>query len=54
MAFVADQANIKLGSLSVLSTHAKIDAMGASQAQLKALHRQCAKIFAEAPKAQAA
>lgn len=45
MAFVADEANVKLGPLSVLSTHAHVDAAGANQAQIKALLAQCAKIL---------
>lgn len=43
MAFVAGEAKVELGALSVLSTHAKIDAAGASQGDLKALHAHCAK-----------
>ncbi len=54
MAFVAAEANVKLGPLSVLSTHAQIDTAGATQAQLKALHAQCAGILNIPPKAQAA
>ena len=54
MAFVAEGAKVKLGPLSVLSTHAQIDAVGASQAQVKALHAQCAKILSASPEAQAA
>jgi hypothetical protein len=54
MAFVADEVQVQLGPLSVLSTHAHVDATGATQTQLKALHAQCAKILAEPPKAQAA
>ena len=49
MAFVADEAKVKLGPLSVLSTHAQVDAAGASQAQLKALHAQCANILSASP-----
>jgi len=54
MAFVADEAKVKLGPLSVLSTHAQVDAAGASQAQLKALHAQCATILSASPNAHAA
>jgi thymidylate synthase len=54
MAFVAEEARVKLGPLSVLSTHAHVDAAGASQAQLKALHAQCARILSASPNAHAA
>lgn len=54
MAFVAEEAKIKLGPLSVLSTHAHVDTAGATQAQLKALHAQCAEILSKPPKSQAA
>jgi hypothetical protein len=54
MAFVAEEAKVKLGPLSVLSTHARVDAAGASQAQVKALHVQCTKILSASPEAQAA
>jgi hypothetical protein len=54
MAFVAAEAKVKLGPLSVLSTHARVDAAGASQAHLKALHAQCATILSVSPNARAA
>jgi hypothetical protein len=54
MAFVAGEAKVKLGPLSVLSTHAQVDAAGASQAQLQALHVQCATILSASPDAHAA
>ncbi|MET4323810.1 hypothetical protein [Bradyrhizobium sp. RT5a] len=54
MAFVADEVKVKLGPLSVLSTHAQIDSAGATQEQIKALYAQCETIFAKAPEAQAA
>jgi thymidylate synthase len=54
MAFVADEVKVKLGPLSVLSTHAQVDTAGATQAQIKALYSQCAEILATPPKAQAA
>ena len=46
MQFVADEAGLTVGPLSILSTHAVVDTGGASQAQLKALHSQCAAILA--------
>jgi hypothetical protein len=54
MAFVADEAKVNLGPLSVLSTHAQVDAAGATQAQLKALHARCTEILSAQPKTQAA
>jgi thymidylate synthase len=54
MAFVAEEVKVKLGPLSVLSTHAKVDAAGASQAHLKALHAHCAKILSLSLNAHAA
>jgi hypothetical protein len=54
MAFVAEEAKVKLGPLSVLSTHAQVDAVGASQAQLKALHARCATILSASPNTHAA
>jgi hypothetical protein len=53
MAFVADEANVQLGPLSVLSTHAQVDAVGATQARLKALHAHCAEILNTLPNARA-
>jgi hypothetical protein len=54
MAFVAEEAKVELGGLSVLSTHAKVDTAGASQAQLKELHAGCAKILSSSLNAHAA
>jgi hypothetical protein len=54
MAFVAEEVKVKLGPLSVLSTHAQVDAIGANQAQLKALHAQCAMILSASPNTHAA
>jgi len=54
MAFVAEEARVRPGPLSVLSTHAHVDAAGAKQAQLKALHVQCAKILSASLEAHAA
>jgi thymidylate synthase len=51
MAFVAAEAKVRVGPLSVLSTHAQVDAAGANHIQLKALHQQCAEIL-NAPLAQ--
>jgi hypothetical protein len=45
MAFVADEAKVKLGALSVLSTHAQIDSAGATQEQIKELYAQCETIL---------
>ena len=49
MAFVAEEVKVRLGPLSVMSTHAQVDTAGASQALLKALHAQCAKILTDSP-----
>lgn len=46
MAFVSHEAGVAVGPLSVLSTHADVDAVGATQAELRALHATCAEIFA--------
>lgn len=54
MQFVADQAKITVGPLSILSTHAEVDTGGASQAELKALHARCAAILAAPDNARAA
>ena len=54
MAFVSEEVKVKLGPLSVLSTHAEVDTADASQAQLKALHAHCAKILTGSPKVRAA
>jgi hypothetical protein len=54
MAFVAEEVKVKVGPLSVLSTHAKVDAAGASQAHLKALHVHCAEILSSSLNAHAA
>lgn len=53
MAFVAGEVNVKVGELTILSTHAEVETAGASQAQLKALHTICGQLL-EAPKGQAA
>lgn len=49
MAFVAHEAGVAVGPLSILSTHAEVDAAGATQVQLKALHAECAAIIAAPP-----
>lgn len=54
MAFVADEAGVRVGPLSIMSTHAEVDAAGASQAQLKALHARCAAFLATPSRAKAA
>jgi thymidylate synthase len=41
MQFVADQARVTVGELSILSTHAEVDTGGATRAELKALHARC-------------
>jgi hypothetical protein len=46
MQFVADQAKVTVGELSILSTHAEVDTGGATQAELKALHARCDAILA--------
>ena len=46
MQFVADEAGLTVGPLSILSTHAVVDTGGANQAALKALHARCAAILA--------
>ena len=45
MSFVASEAGVRVGSLSVLSTHAEVDTAGASRDELKALHARCASLF---------
>lgn len=45
MQFVAREAGVTVGSLSILSTHAEVDTGGASQRELKALHTRCASIL---------
>ncbi len=45
MAFVATEAAIAVGPLTVLSTHAEVDTAGATQAELKELHDRCAGIL---------
>lgn len=45
MAFVATEANVEVGPLSILSTHAQVDAASAAQDELKALHAQCARFL---------
>jgi hypothetical protein len=54
MAFVAGEVKVKLGPLTVLSTHAQVDNVGGSQAQLKALYAHCATILGASPNAHAA
>ena len=54
MAFVAHEAGVTVGPLSVLSTHAEVDAAGATQAELRALHASCAGILARPDEARAA
>jgi thymidylate synthase len=45
MSFVATEAGIHVGSLSVLSTHAEVDTAGGSRPELKALHARCASLL---------
>ena len=54
LAFVGDEVGVTTGPLTVLSTHAQVDAAGASQAELKALHAQCGVILGVTAAAQAA
>ncbi len=54
IAFVAEEAKVEIGGLSVLSTHAKVDTAGASQAQLRELHASCAEILSSSLNAHAA
>jgi thymidylate synthase len=54
MRFVADEAGVPVGQLSVLSTHAEVDAAGGTQAQLKALHDKCAEILTATGEGKAA
>lgn len=54
MAFVAAEVGITVGPLSVLSTHAHVDAAAATQAQLRELHAKCAAILTTPPTARAA
>ncbi len=44
MSFVATEAGIHVGGLSVLSTHAEVDTAGGSRPELKALHACCASL----------
>jgi hypothetical protein len=46
MGFVGEQAKVSVGALSILSTHAEVDAGRASQVELKALHARCVTILA--------
>jgi len=46
MAFVASEAGVEVGALSILSTHAEVDVGQGTRAQLKALHDECAEILA--------
>jgi thymidylate synthase len=45
MHFIAMEANIEVGQLSVVSTHAQVDPAGGTQQQLKALHSQCVEVY---------
>ncbi len=54
LAFVAAEVGIAVGALSVLSTHAHVDAAGGSQDELRTLHKRCADILAGPENAQAA
>ena len=45
MSFVAAEAGVRVGPLSVLSTHAEVDTAGASREELKALHARCAALL---------
>ena len=45
MAFVAEEVKVKLGPLTVLSTHAQVDTAGGSQAELKALYAHCVELL---------
>lgn len=54
MAFVAAEAGVGVGSLSILSTHAEVDVGQGTQAKLKLLHAQCAGILARSANAKAA
>lgn len=54
MAFVAGEANVEVGELTILSTHAEVETAGATQAQLKALHAACAQMLETPAKRQAA
>jgi len=53
MQFVADEVGLKVGPLSILSTHAEVDTGKGNQPDLKALHARCAAIFDQS-KAEAA
>src|ERR1700730_8444742 len=54
MAFIGEEVKIKLGPLTVLSTHAQVDNAGGTQAQLKALHARWATILSASPNTRAA
>ena len=54
MAFVAEEVKVKLGPLTVLSTHAQVDTAGGSQAELKALYAHCVELLSALPNAHAA
>lgn len=54
MQFVADQAKVTVGELSILSTHAEVDTGGATRGELKALHARCAVLLEGAEIAAAA
>ncbi|MDR6872064.1 thymidylate synthase [Bosea sp. BE125] len=54
MQFVADEAGLIVGPLTVVSTHAVVDNGNASQAELKAMHARCSAILAAAAQVAAA
>jgi thymidylate synthase len=45
MSFVATEAGVDVGTLSVLSTHAEVDTAGAGRSELKALHARCTSLI---------
>jgi len=47
MSFVAAEAGVRVGPLSVLSTHAEVDTAGGSRDELKALHALCAALLGD-------
>jgi hypothetical protein len=54
MTFIGEEVKIKLGPLTVLSTHAQVDNAGGTQAQLQALYAHCAEVLSASPSAHAA
>lgn len=46
MSFVAAEAGVRVGPLTILSTHAEVDTAGARRDSLKALHERCAALLA--------